>query len=140
MFNEWVPWVSLFVAVVAGAVALWSAYVHRGSARQGRREPTWGELLARVTALEAIVENLRQADNRKSGAFARILRAIAEQWPTSEGPDLDPEDMKLVEETIPPMWIRRPARRRDRLLTGPIEHVPGILHDEDHRGDGGLTR
>lgn len=137
MFSEWVPWVSLIVAIVAGIVALWSAYVHRGSARQGRREPTWGELLARVTALEAIVENLRQADNRKMGAVARILRAIAEQWPTPEGPDLDPEDMKLVEETLPPMWIRHTSRRGRRGATGPIDTLPGVMMNE--RYDGGTT-
>lgn len=45
---------------------------------------------------------------RRSAAFARILRAIADQWPSNmHGPDLDPVDIAEIEDTIPPQWIRR---------------------------------
>lgn len=101
------PWLPALVGIIGGAFGLWSAYVNRGGQRRGRREPTWGELLKRVTDLEGRVEDMEKTERRKMGAVLRILRAIATQWPTPSGPDLDPRDIELIEETIPPQWIRR---------------------------------
>lgn len=107
------PWASLFIALIAGAVAITSAIIHRGEARSGRREPTWQNLVNRVTdletakhALEQKIEEMEGRERRKMGAVLRVLRAIAEQWPTPTGPDLDREDIALIEETLPPQWIR----------------------------------
>lgn len=62
---------------------------------------------SKIDALEKAVKDLEDRDKAKSGAFARILRAIERQWPTEHGPDLDPSDIALIEETIPPHWLRR---------------------------------
>jgi hypothetical protein len=50
---------------------------------------------------------MQQTETRRTAAFARILRAIAQQWPTANGPDLDPMDIAVIEETIPTQWIRK---------------------------------
>lgn len=63
----------------------------------------WGE----IDRLKTAVAELLEKDRLKSSAFARILRAIARQWPTEHGPDLDPSDIALIEDTIPPHWVRR---------------------------------
>lgn len=67
-------------------------------------EGAWTE----ITSLKTDVATLTEKDRLKSSAFARILRAIARQWPTDHGPDLDPSDIALIEDTIPPTWLRRP--------------------------------
>lgn len=61
----------------------------------------------KISQLEEDVRELTEKDRLKSGAFARILRAIARQWPDEHGPDIDPTDIALVEEVIPPTWVRR---------------------------------
>lgn len=66
-------------------------------------EGAWSE----ITDLKRSVGELTEKDRLKSSAFARILRAIARQWPTDHGPDLDPSDIALIEDTIPPTWLRR---------------------------------
>lgn len=62
---------------------------------------------AEIGTLKSAVAELTEKDRLKSSAFARILRAIARQWPTEQGPDLDPSDIALIEDTIPPHWVRR---------------------------------
>lgn len=54
------------------------------------------------------LDDVERTQTRKMSAFARILRAIAAQWPDPHGPDLDPADIAEIEETVPPGWIRRP--------------------------------
>lgn len=66
-------------------------------------EGAWTE----IGTLKSAVAELLEKDRLKSSAFARILRAIARQWPTDIGPDLDPSDIALIEDTIPPHWVRR---------------------------------
>lgn len=66
-------------------------------------EGAWTE----ITSLKTDVATLTEKDRLKSSAFARILRAIAKQWPTDHGPDLDPSDIALIEDTIPPTWLRK---------------------------------
>jgi glutamate mutase epsilon subunit len=51
---------------------------------------------------------------RRDGAITRILRAIAKQWPSAEGPDLDPTDIAEIEETIPVQWIRKPPVNKEK--------------------------
>lgn len=67
----------------------------------------------RVDELETEVESLRLQDSRKMGAVARILRTIADQWPTPDGPDLDTRDIAEIETTIPPGWIRKTLRNQE---------------------------
>lgn len=67
-------------------------------------EGAWSD----ITSLKSSVSELEEKDRLKSSAFARILRAIARQWPSEHGPDLDPSDIALIEDTIPPTWLRRP--------------------------------
>lgn len=55
----------------------------------------------------ARLDEVEDATARRTTAFTRILRAIAEQWPDSHGPDLNPEDIREIEDTIPPRWVRR---------------------------------
>lgn len=52
------------------------------------------------------LDDFEDRDSRRTAAFTRILRAIASQWATPEGPDLDPADIAEIEDTIPPAWIR----------------------------------
>lgn len=102
-----VPWIPTIVGAIAAVATIIAATINRGGAARSRREPTWSELLERVTDLEEKVQELERSERRKMGAVLRILRSIASQWPTSTGPDLDPRDIELIEETIPPQWIRR---------------------------------
>lgn len=54
------------------------------------------------------LDEVEDAAVRRASAFARILRAIANQWiGDPAGPNLDPADISEVEDTIPPQWIRR---------------------------------
>lgn len=52
-------------------------------------------------------ERLANAE-AKAGALSRIVRALARQWPPDwRAPALNPEDIAIVEESIPSQWIRR---------------------------------
>lgn len=62
---------------------------------------------ARIDELESAFKALESRETRRMGAITRILRAIANQWPGTTGPDLDPLDIAEIEETIPPAWIRK---------------------------------
>lgn len=63
---------------------------------------------AQLRVVQETVENLVTTDRRKMSAVARIFRAIQRQWPSADGPDLDPYDIREIEETIPVEWIRKP--------------------------------
>lgn len=39
-------------------------------------------------------------------AVARVLHAIAEQWAGDGGPNIDPGDIAILEDTIPLRWMR----------------------------------
>lgn len=63
---------------------------------------------AEIEGLKTRFKDMESRENRRTGAFTRILRAIAQQWPLDgHGPDLDPADISEIEETIPPSWIRK---------------------------------
>ena len=64
-----------------------------------------GAELERVYKRLTVVE---ETSTRKMSAVARVLRAIANQWPDPHGPNLDPADIADIEDTIPPTWLRRP--------------------------------
>ena len=51
-------------------------------------------------------QRLEHAES-KAGALSRIVRALARQWPGPGEPDLNPDDIAIVEESIPQHWIRR---------------------------------
>lgn len=61
---------------------------------------------AKSRKLEENVRDLNEKDRMKSSAMARILRAIEKQWPDEHGPDLDPADIEMIEDTIPASWVR----------------------------------
>jgi hypothetical protein len=61
----------------------------------------------RLDEFRTEINDLRAKDLSRTQAITRILRTIANQWPGVQGPDLDPDDIRAVEETIPPQWIRK---------------------------------
>lgn len=111
-------------AVVAALSALLTYWATRGKTRTDAKTALDARIDARVNAqldgawkdidrLKSAVSELTEKDRMKSAAFARILRAIANQWPTAHGPDLDPSDIALIEDTIPPTWLRRGGDRKE---------------------------
>ena len=60
----------------------------------------------RIDTLEEDVRSLQANQVRRDGAFSRILKALAAQWPDPHGPKLDPADIAIIEETIPAQWIK----------------------------------
>lgn len=65
-------------------------------------EEAWDE----IKQLKEAMNDVTTRQVRRDGAMIRILKAIAKQWPGSEGPNLDPADIAEIEEMIPPQWIR----------------------------------
>lgn len=113
----------------------------RIDARVDRKlQEAWAELDKQggeITALKETVADqkrqitaLKEDSTRRSAAFGRLFRQIAAQWPTPEGPDLDPVDIQIVEDAMPPAWVRRrpspsPEETAHReLRTGPISAPP----------------
>lgn len=96
------------LASLAGSLLLF--FSTRGKTRTDAKIALDARIDARVKAeLERVYRRLDEFENRDSrrtAAFTRILRAIARQWPTPEGPNLDPADIAEIEDTIPPAWIR----------------------------------
>lgn len=100
------------VGAVAVIVASWVAYRGtRGKTTADAKTALDARIDARVKSeLDRVYARLDEVENaavRRTSAFARILRAIAAQWPTPHGPDLDYADIREIEDTIPPAWIRR---------------------------------
>jgi len=63
-----------------------------------------------IDDLKKRLTGVERRETRRSGAFTRILRAIASQWPAgTPGPHLDPQDIAEIEETIPPSWLHKPT-------------------------------
>jgi len=61
----------------------------------------------RIDELAEDLVSLKSQETRRSAAMTSILRAIAKQWPGPDGPNLDPDDIAMIEETVPYQWIRR---------------------------------
>ncbi len=60
--------------------------------------------------IDALKEE-QKTHTAQMSAVARILRAIARQWPDEHGPDLDPADLILIEDTVPASWMRTRKER-----------------------------
>lgn len=129
-------WVSIIVAalaavgvVTAAALAFLGAWLKARADKQlaqaqveAEKSVTKAQIDARIdarlaqeletltTSLEEVrgeLDQLKEQDVKKMAAVGRIFRAIVNQWPgDSAGPDLDPSDIRLIESTIPPQWIR----------------------------------
>lgn len=106
----------VIIAIIGGLFLLGGALVAylgtRGKTQADAKSALDARIDARVKGeLERVYKRLDEVEDaavKRASAFARILRAIANQWvgdPT--GPNLDPEDIRLIEDTIPPQWIRR---------------------------------
>ncbi|MBC6496121.1 hypothetical protein [Microbacterium sp. 4-7] len=93
------------------------------AARLEKQFPGWQELVdenrrlradltatdEKLSGIENQLTEVRKEDTRKMQAVARILRALFDQWPGGDTPNLDPADIAEIEDTIPPAWIRRRA-------------------------------
>ncbi|GAA4774740.1 hypothetical protein [Microbacterium gilvum] len=106
----------IIIAIVGGAFLLMGGVVTYMGTKGKTRADAKTALDARIDArlnheLERVYKRLDEVENaavRQASAFARILRQIARQWTGDpHGPDLDPDDISEVEDTIPPAWIRR---------------------------------
>lgn len=62
-----------------------------------------------IDDLRLKVESMLAREARVMAAVARIFRRIEALWPNETGPDLDPADITILEdsEVLPPRWIRR---------------------------------
>ncbi len=69
------------------------------------------DLRGEMAALTAKFSQWKAAD-------ARVFHAIAAQWTGDGGPDIDPDDIAILEDTIPLRWLRR------RRTTAPISTIP----------------
>lgn len=117
--------ITALAAVVAAALTFLAAYLKlradgKSLAAQldkaideriaGALKDAWAEideLKERLKELHAQLATDQETHTKQMSAVARILRAIARQWPDDHGPDLDPGDIALIEDTIPAHWIRR---------------------------------
>ncbi|MCI1017859.1 hypothetical protein HWD99_04395 [Microbacterium sp. C5A9] len=93
------------------------------AARHEKQFPGWQELVdenrrlradltatdEKLSAIEKQLSDVRKEDTRKMQAVARILRALFDQWPGGDTPNLGPADIAEIEDTIPPEWVRRRA-------------------------------
>lgn len=62
---------------------------------------------ARIDELQEELDEGVKREGRRTAAFTRILKQIAAQWNAEHMPSLDPADIAIVEDTIPPHWVRR---------------------------------
>jgi hypothetical protein len=105
----------IVVALIAGSFvafgALLTFFATRGKTQTDAKSSLDARIDARVKGeLERVYGRLDELEGtytRKMSAVARILRAIADQWPDAHGPNLDPSDIAEIEDTIPVQWIRR---------------------------------
>ena len=93
------------------------------AARLEKQFPGWQELVdenrrlradltatdEKLSGIENQLTEVRREDTRKMQAVARILRALFDQWPGGDTPNLDPADIAEIEDTIPPAWVGRRA-------------------------------
>lgn len=110
MSNEIVIAVVTTAGTILAALAIY--FGTRGKTRTDAKSALDSRIDARMEKeLKRIYDRLDEVEDaavKRASAFARILRAIAAQWQGDpRGPDLDPEDIREVEDTIPPAWIRR---------------------------------
>lgn len=97
------------IALIAGSLVAY--FGTRGKTQADARTALDARIDARLDGeLKRVYARLDEVENaavKRASAFARILRSIAAQWQGDpSGPNLDPEDIREVEDTIPPQWIR----------------------------------
>lgn len=90
----------------------------RGKTRTDAKSSLDARIDARVaTELGRVYERLDEQDRiatARAAATARVLRQIADQWAGDpNGPKLDPADLRLIEDTVPPQWFRRRANDKE---------------------------
>src|SRR5690606_418238 len=103
-----------FFLLAGGVVTFWGT---RGKTKADAKAALDARIDARVKGeLERVYKRLDEVEKaavQRASAFARILRQIARQWTGDpHGPNLDPSDIALVEDTIPPQWLRKPFYER----------------------------
>lgn len=115
--DDWVAILVVSITALAGVIAagltFWAAWLKlradsRSLALQLDKEiddRIARELKSAWTRIDAL-EQEQKTHTAQMSAVARILRAIARQWPDEHGPDLDPADITLIEDTIPASWMR----------------------------------
>jgi hypothetical protein len=92
----------------------------RGKTRTDAKSSLDARIDARVASeLARVYERLDEQDRlatARAAATARLLRQIADQWAGDpNGPKLDPDDLRLIADTIPPQWIRRGSTTKESL-------------------------
>jgi hypothetical protein len=108
-----------FVGVIGTSIAAALLYLGtRGKTKADARAALDARIDSRLDGeLKRVYARLDEVENaavKRASAFARILRAIAQQWQGDPyGPNLDPADIREVEDTIPPQWIRRTLDQGD---------------------------
>lgn len=114
---------NIIVAIISGGFSLLAALAvylgTRGKTRADSRAALDARIDARMSGeLTRVYDRLDAVEKlavRRASAFARILRQIANQWTGDpRGPHLDPADIREVEDTIPPQWIRRHSPSKEK--------------------------
>lgn len=109
----------IVIPIISGVFLILAGYLTYRGTRGKTTADAKTALDARIDArvkgeLERVYKRLDEVEDaavKRTSAFARILRAIAAQWVgDNAGPNLDPDDIREIEDTIPPQWIRRNAR------------------------------
>lgn len=102
-----IPWLPAIVAVIAAVASLIVSRTNKRTAQDGRREPTWLNLVERVDSLEKRVDELEKREKRLLSAITRVLRKLFDQWPGDGIPDIDEADIQEIgPEAFPPLWIK----------------------------------
>lgn len=109
-------------AIIVGAFMLWGKRRDAKNAAEDKQLPTWVEAMtenreqrAEINALrsefdeyrdktDTELERMRSIISRQATAFRRVLRDIARQWTSPLPPQLDPEDVAVLEDTVPKEW------------------------------------
>lgn len=108
--------VTLALGVLTLIGVLATVWGTRGKTKSDAKSALDARIDARVNdELERVyarIDAVEKSAVRRTNAFVRILRTIAEQWPDQRGPNLDPVDIAEVEDTIPAQWLRRPAHSK----------------------------
>ena len=111
----------IIVAVVGGLALLGAGVLTYFSAHGKTQADTKTALDKRIDDRVALelnrvykrLEEVEEKGTDRMSAVARILRSIARQWPDPHGPNLDPKDLAVIEDTVPPTWFRRPPATSD---------------------------
>ncbi len=99
---------SFWASVVAGLFALAAAVYAGRSARRNRAEQEQNANRSPTPpTTQQVWDRLDRLEN-KLQAMGRVLTQAAEQWPSDHaGPTFEPEDIALLEDTMPLPWRRQ---------------------------------